>query len=126
MTGDDIKLARERTGMSQEAFARALGVGRSTVINWERGRFKPPANIFERVSAISPDIIANGAAIKANAKLANEVFEYYCRWRRQGNSHESLMYAIKDPARTALMTDRALQQRIAAIYPDILGGGNGK
>lgn len=40
--GDRLRKARERTGLNQENFAKALGVGgRSTVANWETDHTKP-------------------------------------------------------------------------------------
>jgi DNA-binding transcriptional regulator YiaG len=35
MSGDDLKAARERLGMSRRAFARRLGVAPRTVERWE-------------------------------------------------------------------------------------------
>lgn len=36
-----IKELREKTGITQEALARELGVSRQTVLNWETGRNMP-------------------------------------------------------------------------------------
>lgn len=59
-----VREARARTGMSQEAFARALDVSRLSVQNWESGRNRPtPAmlrKIRDRVPGLSKEI---GAAI---------------------------------------------------------------
>lgn len=33
-----LRKARENTGMNQREFAAALGVGRTTVVNWEKGK----------------------------------------------------------------------------------------
>ena len=38
-----LKAQRRRLGLFQEAFARLVGVGKSTIHNWESGRFKPSA-----------------------------------------------------------------------------------
>ena len=38
---DDIKLIRQRTGLSQVMFAGSLGVSPKTVEAWENGRNKP-------------------------------------------------------------------------------------
>ena len=37
----DVRLARQAVGMSQEAFAAALGLPVATLRNWEQGRFSP-------------------------------------------------------------------------------------
>lgn len=39
--GNDIKIIRQRSLMSQEAFAQALGVSFTTVNRWESGKCKP-------------------------------------------------------------------------------------
>ena len=36
-----VKEMRERSGLSQAAFARRLGVRQQTVSEWERGRYAP-------------------------------------------------------------------------------------
>ena len=36
-----VKELRERSGLSQAAFARRLGVRQQTVSEWERGRYAP-------------------------------------------------------------------------------------
>ncbi|MFL5213789.1 MAG: helix-turn-helix domain-containing protein [Microvirga sp.] len=37
----DVRCAREKTGLSQERFATALGLPVATLRNWEQGRFNP-------------------------------------------------------------------------------------
>ena len=39
--GDDIKSIRQKCFMSQEAFAKELGVSFATVNRWESGKTKP-------------------------------------------------------------------------------------
>ncbi len=41
MNSEDIRRLRARLGMTQEAFARELGVSVSTVQKWEGGRARP-------------------------------------------------------------------------------------
>jgi len=38
--GDQIRILRERQGLSQVALAAKLGLNASTVVNWERGRVR--------------------------------------------------------------------------------------
>lgn len=55
--------ARKKTGLSQRNFARAIGVGLSTVRNWEQGRIVPKGasatllKIVERRPEVLRDII---------------------------------------------------------------------
>ena len=37
----DVAAIRARTGLSQGAFARSIGVPRATLLNWEQGRRRP-------------------------------------------------------------------------------------
>ena len=39
--GDDIKTVRQKSLLSQEAFAQKLGVSFTTVNRWETGKSKP-------------------------------------------------------------------------------------
>ena len=37
----DVAAIRARTGLSQGAFARRIGVAKGTLLNWEHGRRRP-------------------------------------------------------------------------------------
>ena len=43
MTPEEIRSIRDRLGLSQEGFARELGVAYATVNRWEKGHKKPSA-----------------------------------------------------------------------------------
>lgn len=53
----EIMAARARSGLSQAAFARALGVSKRTLENWEQGRAEPTgaARVLLRLAARYPD-----------------------------------------------------------------------
>ena len=55
----DVQLIRKNYGLSQEKFAKLLGISVSTLRNWEQGRRKPegPARILLRVAATHPEAI---------------------------------------------------------------------
>ena len=57
----DPKQIREKLGLSQNKFARLLGISTSTLQNWEQGRRKPegPAKILLNVAAKYPDAVLN-------------------------------------------------------------------
>ncbi|MBZ0178955.1 MAG: helix-turn-helix domain-containing protein [Melioribacteraceae bacterium] len=57
----DPKQIRERLGLSQNKFAKLLGISISTLQNWEQGRRKPegPAKVLLNVAAKYPDAILN-------------------------------------------------------------------
>ena len=60
MIGDRIKAARLAKGMSGDDLARAIGVSRQTVSNWERGVYTPSSdNIFalSKVLGVAPETI---------------------------------------------------------------------
>lgn len=63
-TGERIRRARERAGMSQEDLARAVGVSRTTASNWETGVTAAPRNklgLVYEVLGLAPD----GTPVKA-------------------------------------------------------------
>ena len=43
MTGEELKAARKRLGMSRSELARAIGSNHSTIGSWETGRHKVSA-----------------------------------------------------------------------------------
>ena len=57
----DPKIIRERLGLSQNKFAKLLGISVSTLQNWEQGRRKPdgPAKVLLNVAANYPEAIFN-------------------------------------------------------------------
>jgi len=58
-SGDDVAAVRRFVGLSQVAFAGALGISVSTLRNWEQGRRHPegPAIALLRIAARHPRII---------------------------------------------------------------------
>ena len=57
----DPKIIREQLGLSQNKFAKLLGISVSTLQNWEQGRRKPegPAKVLLNVAANYPEAIFN-------------------------------------------------------------------
>lgn len=55
----DAVEARSRTGLSQEEFARLLGVSPRTLQDWEQGRREPTgaAKMLLRVAASHPEVL---------------------------------------------------------------------
>lgn len=55
-TGNDVVRVRNRLGLSQNKFARLLGISENTLQNWEQGRRKPagPAKVLLKVAARHP------------------------------------------------------------------------
>ncbi len=58
-SGEDIAALRRFVGLTQEQFARAVGISVHTLRNWEQGRRKPegPAIALLRIAARHPRII---------------------------------------------------------------------
>lgn len=57
--GEDVGAIRKKTGLSQTAFARQIGVSVATLRNWEQGRRRPegPARVLLALLAKDPDIV---------------------------------------------------------------------
>ena len=55
----DLPAIRARTGLSQAAFARSIGVKKATLVNWEQGRRRPdgPARVLLALIAKEPGIV---------------------------------------------------------------------
>ena len=50
MLGEQIKIARERVCMSQEALAEAIGMHTNTVARWERNEVTPRGNSLKKLA----------------------------------------------------------------------------
>jgi DNA-binding transcriptional regulator YiaG len=63
--GEDVAALRRFTGLSQEAFARALGISVHTLRNWEQGRRMPegPALALLRIAARHPGVLRENLAL---------------------------------------------------------------
>jgi putative transcriptional regulator len=55
----DVAAIRARTGLSQGAFARSIGVAKGTLLNWEQGRRQPtgPAQVLLAMIARRPSLV---------------------------------------------------------------------
>lgn len=55
----DVAAIRARTGLSQSAFARSIGVAKGTLLNWEHGRRQPtgPAQVLLAMIAKRPSLV---------------------------------------------------------------------
>jgi putative transcriptional regulator len=55
----DVAEIRARTGLSQSAFARSIGVAKGTLVNWEHGRRRPtgPAQVLLAMIARKPSLV---------------------------------------------------------------------
>lgn len=50
--GDKIRQARKRTGMTQRQLADNLGVGHTTVSNWEKNLSRPDADMIQKLCGL--------------------------------------------------------------------------
>jgi putative transcriptional regulator len=55
----NVAAIRARTGLSQAAFARSIGVAKGTLLNWEHGRRRPtgPAQVLLAMIAKRPSLV---------------------------------------------------------------------
>jgi len=62
-TANDVVRVRNRLGLSQNKFARLLGISENTLQNWEQGRRKPAgaAKVLLKVAARHPQVILEAA-----------------------------------------------------------------
>jgi putative transcriptional regulator len=58
-SANDVVRVRSKLGLSQNKFARLLGISENTLQNWEQGRRKPagPAKVLLKVAARHPQAI---------------------------------------------------------------------
>ena len=60
----DVRLVRERYGLSQAKFAALMGISVATLRNWEQGRRRPEgsAKVLLRVVAKHPEVVLESSA----------------------------------------------------------------
>lgn len=60
----DVRLLRERYGLSQAKFAALMGISVATLRNWEQGRRRPEgsAKVLLRVVARHPEVVLESVA----------------------------------------------------------------
>ena len=71
----DVKIIRERLGLSQAAFAERFHLRERTVQQWEQGRAMPdqPARVLLRAIERFPDAVAEAASIVDEEERAHAV-----------------------------------------------------
>lgn len=52
LTGKKIKALRHKLGMTQPELAKAVGVSKMSIINWEMDRRKPMRIAYERLEQV--------------------------------------------------------------------------
>lgn len=87
-----IRECRQRSGITQDALAKSLGVSRTAVSNWESGRRTPglhilyelciildvPANEFENLGRVNFNNSLSGFKLaRLNADGRKKLYEYY-------------------------------------------------
>jgi len=62
----EVRELREQFGLSQEKFARLVGISVATLRNWEQGRRKPegPARVLLRIASLHPEVLLKTAGVK--------------------------------------------------------------
>lgn len=61
-----VRELREQFGLSQEKFARLVGISVATLRNWEQGRRKPegPARVLLRIASLHPEVLLKTDGVK--------------------------------------------------------------
>jgi putative transcriptional regulator len=56
---NDIKIIRLKNNLSQDSFAKYIGISVETLKNWENGKRKPsgPANVLLSIAVNHPEVI---------------------------------------------------------------------
>jgi len=70
MTEPDVKLLRERYGLSQPKFAALMGISVATLRNWEQGRRRPEgsARVLLRVVEKHPEAVLDASSVSESRR----------------------------------------------------------
>lgn len=116
MAPEELKAIRKNLGLTQEAFGAQLKppVTRASVVSWEKGHFRIPDDIVERMGSL----VAAPAKPKAT-KFDRDVLLTYGEMRGIPNncSHAEIMAFWH---RKNFTPSTIAQQMIAEAFPDIL------
>lgn len=65
LTDPDVKSIRKKLKLSQNQFAKLLGISPATLKNWEQGRRKPdgPARVLLGIAALHPEVLPDVVGI---------------------------------------------------------------
>ena len=59
-----IKELREEKGLSQGKFAESIGIGRTAIVGYEKGKFKPSAEVAAKIKEVyGVDLNASETAV---------------------------------------------------------------
>lgn len=107
ITGDEIRRARERAGMTQEQLGAAVGVSLRTVGNWERG-----AHVPRNRAAVVEDVLRGHVDSEAPPPLRGvsdvELLAEVARRMARGQDREQAMGNAQHPAPIGPITARGL------------------
>lgn len=111
-TGDDIRNARQRAGLTQAELAQRIGVSMRTVGNWERGD-TPPDRYAARIAAVLNGLInsAERPSIEdySDAALLAEIARRFDRTRSaRGHTHRT-------PVEDRPVRDGATTRHLSAV-----------
>lgn len=79
VSGDNIREARERAGLTQEQLAQRLGVTMRTVGNWERGATVPKSRQAAIRAFLAPSEDQPGLHSASDAELLAEIARRFAR-----------------------------------------------
>lgn len=68
-----IKELRESKGLSQGKFAESIGIGRTAIIGYEKGKFKPSAAVAAKIKEVYGVDITNDASVAVGAPMEKPV-----------------------------------------------------
>ena len=127
MTKDELLLQRRRKGLTQAQLATIVKVSRQSVINWEHGAFRIPADLVPAIiEACQEDVPVKPAKPKP---YHTDFYGLYVLRRDQLNEDHAEAWHVC--CTDCKLYDRPLptQEDIAAIierYPEIINGDQPK
>lgn len=80
----EVKALRKKFGLSQDRFARLLGISPGTLRNWEQGRRRPegPAQVLLRIASRHPEALLENADEQVSPKKHMESCDARVKERR--------------------------------------------
>lgn len=99
VTGEEIRAARERAGLTQGQLAQRLGVTQRTVGNWERGATVPKSRAAAIRAFLAPgNAYEPGLHSASDAELLAEIARRFARGREVRHDQAPVAEAGGTPA----------------------------
>lgn len=109
-----IILARNESGLTQEQLAEKVGVPRTTIANWETGKFSPSNKNVELLSKLSDKPTFYFPIDDEEGKISTSLDKFFKSWA-QGKGYSIEDEGAEQPIRDLVFKDKEIELLIKEV-----------